>query len=341
PVDVTAQFFNDLSLVPKFTKLMLERGNYDALIGFWTSVPGSPTLSPRLLKYLSQAMEGQMNKLFIQSLVAPDEIRKDYETEGFPCFEDPSRAVAAAAALIEFGIAFDAGRPIAPVVPKVDALPYGSLSERSAKETFEKFGIPISVDILATTPDEAAAAAKAAGRPVALKIASADIGHKTDVGGVQLNVDGEDAARRAFRDVFDRCRKAKPEAKIEGILVAPMAEDGIDCILGAKIDPVFGAVIMFGLGGVFAEVLKDVSFRKAPVSPSVAREMIDSLKGAALLRGARGGRPADLEALCEAISRLSVFAAAHADELESAEINPLRALPKGCIGLDALIIKKR
>lgn len=340
PVDVTAQFFNDLTLVPRFTKLMLDHGNYDALIGFWTSVAGSPKITPVLRKYLVEAMEGQKDKLFIQSLVASPEICKQYEDEGFPCFEDPSRAVATMAALMSYGIAFKAGRPAMPAVPDLPALPDGALGEKEAKEILAGFGLPLATDTLATNAGEAAAAADKAGGPVAMKIASPDILHKTDVGGVKLGVDGGDAVSAAFDEIVKNSKAAKPDAKIDGVLISPMASDGVDCILGVKIDPVFGPVVMFGLGGVFTEVLKDVSFRRAPVSPETARGMVDELKGSALLKGARGAEPSDLDAVCDAISKLSVFAAAHADTIESIEINPLRALPKGCIGLDALIVKR-
>ncbi|MGI9410412.1 MAG: acetate--CoA ligase family protein, partial [Hyphomicrobiaceae bacterium] len=341
PVDVTAQFFNDLTLVPRFTKLMLERGNYDALIGFWTSVPGSPKISPVLRKNLAEAMAGQKNKLFIQSLVAPPEICKEYEDEGFPCFEDPSRAVATMAALMSYGMAFEAGRPETPATPNLPPLPAGDLGEKEAKELLAEFGLPLATDTLATSANEAMAAAETAGGPVAMKIASPDILHKTDVGGVQLGVDGGDAVRSAYESIVSNSKAAKPDAKIDGVLVSPMAADGVDCILGVKMDPVFGPVVMFGLGGVFTEVLKDVSFRRAPVSPAGAREMVEDLKGSALLKGARGTEPSDLDALCAAISKLSVFAGAHANSIESIEINPLRALPKGCIGLDALIVKAK
>jgi hypothetical protein len=124
------------------------------------------------------------------------------------------------------------------------------------------------------------------------------------------------------------------------VLVSPMIADGVECILGAKIDPVFGPVVLFGLGGVFTEVLKDVSFRRAPFGEATAHEMIGELRGVALLRGARGRQAADLDALARAISRLSLFAAAHGDAIESVEMNPLRALPEGCLALDALIVKK-
>lgn len=339
PVDVTAQFFNDMTLVPKFTKLMLEQGNYDALIGFWTSVAGSPRISPHLRSGLTEAMQGHDRKLFIQSLIAPPEICEEYERDGFPCFEDPSRAVATMAALMNFGMAFDKGRAPAPNVPSLPPLPSGALGEKEAKAILAEFGLPMVQDVLATTADEAIAAATAAGGPVALKIASPDILHKTEVGGVALGVSGESDVRMAFNEMMTRVKTAKPDAKIDGIIVSPMIEDGIDCILGSKLDPVFGPVVMFGLGGIFTEIMGDVSLRRAPVSEATALEMIDELKGRALFEGARGAKPIDKTMIAKIISKLSVFAAAHGDATESIEMNPLRVLEGRCVALDALIVK--
>jgi acyl-CoA synthetase (NDP forming) len=339
PVDVTAQFFNDMTLVPKFTKLMLEQGNYDALIGFWTSVAGSPAISPKLRAGLTEAMEGHDRKLFIQSLVATPEICKEYESEGFPCFEDPSRAVATMAALMHFGVAFDQGRAPMPDVPKLPALPDGGLGEKEAKSILAGFGLPVVEDVLATTADEAVAAAAKTNSPVALKIASADILHKTEVGGVELGISGNDAVTASFNRIIANAEKGAPSAKIDGVIVSPMVEHGIDCILGSKLDPVFGPIIMFGLGGIFTEIMGDVSLRRAPVSEATALEMIDELKGRALFEGARGAKPVDKGMIAKAISQLSVFAAAHADAAESIEMNPLRVLPDRCVALDALIVK--
>jgi acetate---CoA ligase (ADP-forming) len=339
PVDVTAQFFNDMSLVPKFTKLMLEQGNYDALIGFWSSVAGSSVISPQLRAGLTEAMQGHDRKLFIQSLVATPEICKEYESEGFPCFEDPSRAVATMAALMHFGIAFDKGRAPTPDVPKLAALPEGGLGEKEAKAILAEFGLPVVEDVLATTADEAVAAASKANGPVALKIASADILHKTEVGGVELDISGDDAVTASFDRIIANAKKGAPDAKIDGVIVSPMVEDGIDCILGSKLDPVFGPVVMFGLGGIFTEIMGDVSLRRAPVSEATALEMIDELKGRALFEGARGAKPIDKSMIAKVISQLSVFAAAHGDAAESVEMNPLRVLPDRCVALDALIVK--
>ena len=339
PVDVTAQFFNDLSLVPQFTKAMLDRGGYDALIGFWTSVAGSPVLGDPLLAHLTQTMKDYRDRLFLHVMLTPEEMKNRYDEAGFPSFEDPTRAIVAMAAVMGFGEAFAKGTAPAPELPDFPPLPDGTLGEREAKAVLAAAGLPVVADRLAASASEAVAAAIEFGGPVAMKIASPDILHKTEAGGVKLGVATGDAAA-VFDSISASAKAHAPKARIDGVLISPMVEGGVDCILGAKVDPVFGPVVVFGLGGVFTEVLNDVSFRRAPFGEETAREMIDEVKGVALLKGARGQPPADLGALAAAISRLSVFAAAHGDAIDSVEMNPLRALPKGCIALDALIVKK-
>jgi hypothetical protein len=146
---------------------------------------------------------------------------------------------------------------------------------------------------------------------------------------------------QAFDKIIANATSYDPDAQIDGVLMSPMIEGGTEVILGGKIDPVFGPIAVVGLGGVFTEVMGDVAFRRAPVSPTMAREMIDELQGAALLNGARGHPAADLDALCHAISALSVFTAAHADSIDSVELNPVRAQANGCVALDALIVKRQ
>ncbi|MHA1528587.1 MAG: acetate--CoA ligase family protein [Alphaproteobacteria bacterium] len=339
PVDVTAQFFNDLSLVPKFTKAMLDRGGYDALIGFWTSVAGSPVLGDPLLGHLTATMKKYRNRLFLHVMLAPGEMRQRYDAAGFPSFEDPTRAIVAMAALMSFGEAFAKGAAVVPELPEFAPLPAGTPGEREAKAALAAAGLPMVADRLASSANEAATAAAEIGSPVAMKIASPDILHKTEAGGVKLNVAAADAAA-AYDAIVAHARAHAPEARIDGVVISRMVTDGVECILGARNDPVFGPVVLFGLGGVFTEVLNDVSFRRAPFGEATAREMIGELKGSALLNGARGRPAADVEALARAISRLSLFAAVHGDAIDSVEMNPLRAMPEGCLALDALIVKK-
>ncbi len=336
PVDVTAQFFNDMSLVPKFLSKMLDEGGYDALIGFWTTVAGNPNLADKLINGLTETMEGREEKLFLHSLVAGQEVVDRYEDAGFPSFEDPTRAVNAMAALMFLGEAFAKGNAVPPAIPDLPSLPDGVLNEVEAKAILSAAGLPMVEDRLCSTAAETAA--DVTGKS-ALKIVSPDIQHKTEAGGVALGVMPEDAAV-TFDQLIANAKAYNADAQIDGVMVSPMIEGGVEMILGARVDPVFGPVVLAGLGGVFTEVLKDVSFRAAPISADTAMEMLEELKGAALLKGARGEPPADMAALAEAISNLSIFAAAHADALDSVEMNPVRALPDGCVALDALIVKK-
>jgi acyl-CoA synthetase (NDP forming) len=186
---------------------------------------------------------------------------------------------------------------------------------------------------------QARAAVEELGTQTVMKILSADIQHKSDIGGVKLNI-GPEEAEAAFEAIMAGAREHAPKAVIDGVLVAPMAKGGVECIIGVQNDPVFGPTVMFGLGGVFVEVLKDVTFRVAPFGRGEARRMIGELKGLPLLQGARGAEPADLDVLADILSRLSVFAAANADRFESIDVNPILAGPDGAIALDAVIAPK-
>ena len=339
PVDVTAQFFNDLSLIDKFTALMLDRGGYDALCGFWTTVAGNPNLADEFINRVRGSMAGRKDVLFVQSLIAAEEITAKYEAEGFPCFEDPSRAIAALAAAIHFGRSFKRAAVKVPKVPQMPPLPAGPLTEQVAKRVLAKAGLPMVEDVLVRSSIAAHEAVMALHGPAAMKILSPDILHKTEAGGVALHVT-EDLAAQTYNQLTANVSHYNPKAHIDGVLVSPMVTGGVELIMGAKIDPVFGPIAMVGLGGVFTEIFGDVVFRRAPVSADTAGEMLEELKGAAMLKGYRGKSPIDMYAASHALSELSLFAAAHADEIESVEMNPVRALSDHCIALDALIVRR-
>jgi acetate---CoA ligase (ADP-forming) len=159
---------------------------------------------------------------------------------------------------------------------------------------------------------------------------------------VMLSIADIDAARRAYDILLARAAEQAPRARIEGVMVTAMAKKGAETIIGVNCDPVFGPVVMFGMGGIFTELLKDVSFRVAPFDREEAHRMIREIKGYPLLRGFRGTPPADIEALAEVLQRLSQFAAANASELESIDLNPVVVLPEGegVYALDAVIIAR-
>jgi acyl-CoA synthetase (NDP forming) len=208
-------------------------------------------------------------------------------------------------------------------------------------QVLEHYGIPTAVGVHAATMEEAVQAAEKMGYPVAIKVISEQISHKSDVGGVQLNLRNGPAVQEAFDDMLRRIQSSYPEAKIDGVLVQPMVTGGQELILGGRQDPNFGPVVMIGLGGIFVEVLEEVSLRVAPITPREARQMIDELRGAPILKGARGHKPSDLQAVSEALLRLSQLLIDFPD-IGELDINPLRVFQEnhGCRALDARIMLK-
>jgi succinyl-CoA synthetase beta subunit len=190
-----------------------------------------------------------------------------------------------------------------------------------------------------TTAEAAVAAARRIGFPVVAKILSPDILHKSEIGGVLLNLADEAAVRTGFATLLARAAQHAPDARIEGVLVAKQVTGGVEMVVGTVQDPVFGQVAMVGLGGVFVEVFKDVAFRRCPVSEAEGEAMIRSLRGFPLLDGARGRPRADLAALAQALAALSRFAVAAGPRLRAAEVNPLLVLPEGhgAFAADAVI----
>lgn len=340
PVDVTAQFFNDLSLVPRFTRAMLDKGGYDGLVGFWTSVAGSPVLGEPLLAYLTETMASYDDRLFLHVMLAEEDMHRKYQNNGFPTFSDPSRAMVALNAMMFFGQSFAAGDTDSlPAIPKPMQMK-PAMNEQETKAVLASFGLPVVEDVTCTSEADVRQGFGHAGGAVALKILSADILHKTDIGGVMLNLRSEEEAVSAYQQILENAHKHAAEAKIDGVMLSPMIGDGVDLIVGAQTDPIFGAMVMVGIGGIHAELLKDVTFMRAPISPSAARSMLEQLKLYPLLKGVRGAKSCDIEAVAKTISDFSAFVAAHEEQLASFEINPLRALQDGCVALDALAVCK-
>ncbi len=171
-----------------------------------------------------------------------------------------------------------------------------------------------------------------------MKVVSADILHKTEVGGVLLNIASAAEAGEACESILAACRQHAAGARIDGVMVAPMVRGGVECILGIKRDPVFGPVVMVGLGGIYVEVFRDVALRLAPFGLAEARAMIASLRARALFDGVRGQPAVDKEALACALAGLSEFAAAVSSSIESVDLNPFVVLPDGALALDAVVI---
>jgi len=212
-----------------------------------------------------------------------------------------------------------------------------ALTEPESKKLLTEAGIACTEIKLATTAKEAIAAAKKFGFPVVLKIVSPDILHKTDVGGVKLNLKTDEEVSKAFDEIVKAARKHKPKASIEGVSVQPMAKPGIEVIIGMSKDQQFGPVLMFGLGGIMVEVLKDVSFRIVPLTKRDAREMIKEIKGYPILEGYRGHEPADIKVLEDILLKVSEFVEKQ-PEIKELDINPIFAYKDGALALDARVI---
>jgi acetyltransferase len=215
-----------------------------------------------------------------------------------------------------------------------------ALSEYGAKKILSGYGIPVTREELATSADMAVESARQIGYPVALKIQSAQITHKTEAGGIKLNVASDAEVRAGYNEVISNAEKYMPQAHIQGVLVQEMLKDGVEVIIGTTEDQVFGHVIMFGLGGIFVEALKDVSFRITPLTSKDAEEMIREIKGYRVLQGMRGKPPVDMDALKDVILRVSRLVTDHKDVIKELDINPLMLNACGAKVADALIIKK-
>ncbi|HVP76439.1 MAG TPA: acetate--CoA ligase family protein [Thermodesulfobacteriota bacterium] len=208
-----------------------------------------------------------------------------------------------------------------------------------AGEVLNVYGIPMIQGIPVPDEGEAIKAAKQLGFPVAMKIISKEVSHKSNVGGVQLNLRTEAGVADAYRDMLKGIYQAYPEAKIEGVLIQPMAVGGRELIIGGRQDEQFGPVVLVGLGGIFVEIFGEVSLRVAPITPREAMEMINELRGIAMFKGARGSNPSDLEAVAEVLLRLSQLLC-DLPEIREIDINPLRVFleKQGCLGLDVRMI---
>lgn len=342
PLDVTAQFINDATLMETMYGALLEEGDYASAVCFLAGVGLNPLMMKELEPSLEAVRRRFPDQLHMLAILTTPERRARIQEMGYLCYEDPSRAIHALGVLARYSEALKRGPSVPPpdLPPDAPRLSAGTaVNEVEGKRILAAAGVPAIPERIAGSSSEAAEAAEAAGFPVVMKIVSPDILHKSEIGGVILNVASREAAETAYRDLLARAEAHAPDARIDGVLVAPMVSGGVETILGVVRDPVFGPVVMFGLGGIFVEVLKDVTFRIAPFGIDEARRMIREVRGYPMLEGVRGAPPADEDALAGALARLSVFAAANADVLETIDVNPFIVLPKGegAVAVDALI----
>ncbi len=218
----------------------------------------------------------------------------------------------------------------------------GPLNEFESKKLISLYGIPITKEDLADSVDQAKEMANQIGYPVALKVMSHDIPHKTDAGVISLDIRDDAELERGYQDILEKAGRSHPEARLQGVLVQEMLEKGVEVIVGMSQDPQFGPIIMFGMGGVLVEVLKEVSFRIPPLSSHDAEEMIREVKGYQILEGVRGKKRADIESVCDILVKFSHLCVDLKDSLGELDINPLMVFEKGkgAKALDALVVAR-
>jgi len=341
PVDVTASVFNDFGLLTDVINAMLADPQVDQLAVLLASLPGDGAL--RTARAIREAIAHHQKPIMLAwapSRKRAEAARALLDEGHVPIYQSPVRVAEAASWLARFALARNAQEPLPPPTLPAVELPdsSGALDEVRSKALLKEIGIPLAREVVLPAETEAPAALDLA-FPVAVKLLSRDVPHKSDVGGVVLNVPSIEGVAEAIRAIRANVRRQKQDTRIEGFLVAEMIADGLETLIGIVRDPAFGAVVTFGLGGVMTEVLKDVTYRVAPFGVDEARTMIGELRAAALFGAFRGRGPLDVDALAETLSRISALAA-HEDRIAEIDINPLFVRPrgKGVAAADALFV---
>ncbi|OJW26394.1 MAG: 6-carboxyhexanoate--CoA ligase [Rhodospirillales bacterium 69-11] len=342
PIDATAQMGARGEVLGEMLSVIMQDPSFDTLILLISASLYLPRLRGVFMEALTAMRQRHPDRLIALCVHGPADATAELGAIGYPCTDGVDATCAVVAGMVAVRERLEAPgfapEPL-PVLPPLPA-PAALATEHGAKQALAAAGLPVLPERVVATPEQAADAATAMGFPVVLKIVSPDLPHKTEVGGIALGLADAAAVRTAAHDMLARVAAAAPQARIDGLLVAPMVTGGTELILGTTTDPVFGPAVMVGLGGIHAEVFRDVAVRPAPVSTAEAEAMLRGLKCFPLLDGARGLPKADLAAAAQAVAALSRFAAAHAGAVASIDINPLlvRRAGEGAVALDALIV---
>ena len=349
PLDGTGAMYDDEKIFPRLLQALIDDANIDIVtINLEANDPRPKELKSgnRFSAAIEKAATSSTKPIACFSSIVggpvDPEILVPLREAGVPLMEGAECATTTIRNLAdyyEFQNTRMADRPSPRNLAPVKKLFPGILPAEAAFRLFEEFGIPVAPTVLTRSPDEAAAAAERIGFPVALKIESAEITHKSDIGGVALKLGDTSDVRESYERIQTEVTRHAPNAKITGVVVQRMAAEGFEMILGVKRDPLFGPVILCGFGGVLVELLKDVTVDIPPLSRGQAGDMLKRLRGFPILAGVRGKPPADVDALCGAIVGLSQLAVALGDQLLGLDINPMIVLPKGqgAIAVDAVV----
>ncbi len=338
PVDCTGNVVNDASFVRNIASALAESSAVDVVV-----VYAMGALLDRMADPLIEVCR-QYKRLFVVIDTGASTQRQHLADNGIPVFTDIGRAMRALAPFClwhdgQADAAHWAKLRRAPA-KEPDTTAVASLNEHETKQVLARHGVPALPEAVSTEAEAAVREARRLGYPVALKILSADIAHKTEAGGVRLGLADDAAVRAAFAEVTAAAQRYKPDARIDGVLLQPMARGVAELIVGVTADPVFGQALTVGLGGVLTELYGDVSHRLLPVDEQMAQQMLRELKAYSLLDGFRGRPKADVDAAVAAITALAEAARALAPAAREIEVNPLLVRPRGegAFALDALIL---
>ncbi len=349
PIDLTGNIAAKQENMIESLRLVVNDPQVDMMGVCLAAVSGAVGI--QLAKWVAQVARSTDKPILVAWVANEATTQEGYDALAqaqVPRYDTPVRCVLGMDALWRFAKAQQdclriAAEPILrihrPNQQRMMATQQQDLPEYLAKQVLADYGISVTPEALATSADEAVASAQQLGFPVALKIMSAGIPHKTEAGGVRIGLADAAGVRQAYQDILDNARQYAPKAHIDGVLVQAMVSGGVEVIVGINNDPLFGPAIMFGLGGIFAEVLKDVSFRILPITRSEAIDMVREIKAFPILDGARGRPKADVEALVDTLVKLAALALDLKEHVAEIDINPLFVLPRGqgVFAADALI----
>lgn len=346
PADITASIFNDIRLFTEAVNVVLSDPNVDQLCLLLASMPGKLALAAA---QAIVAAARHSNKPITVGWSArrhrAPEAYEVLEAASIPIIPTPVRLARAAAALAHYAEVrrqYQRRTHISVTDPGWPAIPAesGTLSEVESKRLLASFGIPVTRDILVPAGEDALAAAADLRFPLAVKIVSPDIAHKTEVGGVQLSIPDTTSLNAAINAIQHSVQQKAPQARIDGFMLSEMVTDGVEALIGVLNDPTFGPTVAFGLGGIFTEVMHDLSYRVAPFDEATAMQMIHALRASALFAGVRGKPPLDTAALAHAIAAVSKMAWQLRDRLQELDINPIFIKPsgQGVVAADGLVV---
>jgi acetyltransferase len=341
PVDVTGQFVADPALLRDTVRIVLADTRVDIGI-IWLQLMDAYV--DTLIGIFDEIRTAVTKPFIVCWVAAPEKALVALRSRGIAVLRGAEPAVDAAAALVRYGEArrnWQADKQAREALALPDlVLPVaaGPVDSISAQRLLETCGVHTAPCVLAKSADEAVAAAERLGYPVVVKVESSDILHKTEAQGVRLKLMDARAVREAYAAVMESARHYRPDARIAGVIVQAMAQGEVELVVGLQNDPVFGVVVMVGLGGIHIEVLKDVAFRCAPVTEAEAGRMLDELRGRALLDGVRGRPAVDRAAVAKVVSAVSRLGAAAGARLRECDLNPVLAGPDHATAVDWLLV---